>query len=139
MSPERTESWDWSQLDPMTKSVVAAFSWRIGNDEGCLSDQAFIGSTTEAFESMTTEDIVRTVQCTGRTGLRNMIIGRLSGADGESVRRMTEQIGELAGGSDTSRLLAKFACQQLTGKLNSSYDAIPTLSVLSEMATARIS
>jgi len=136
MSIEKDQPWQWSHLDPLTRSVVAAFSWKIGDEsQGDLSSDGFIGAMTESFADLSTEDVIKTASWGGPEGMHNTIINKLHGFDDEPVTGMLQQLGHLAGSSETAVSLAAQAGDQLRG--TNAYDAIPVLRALSEMALER--
>lgn len=136
MSIEHGRTWQWSQLDPMTRSVIAAFSWRIGDEtQGDISSDGFVGAMTETFDDMTTEDVIKMAGWGGPEGVRNAIVNKLSGFETEPISHMAQQLGQVAGGSEAVVSLAIQAGEQLRGA--GTYDAIPALRVLSEMAIER--
>lgn len=129
-------SWQWSQLDPMTRSVVAVFAWRIGDEsQGDISSTGFIGAMAETFDDITTEDITKTAGWGGSEGMRNMMVNKLSGFDVEPISRMAQQLGQLAGDGEAVVALAAQAAEQL--RSGYAHDAVPALRVLSELAIAR--
>ena len=133
MSETIKRSWQWSELDPLTRSVVAAFSWSIGDEsQGHLSGEAFIGSMTEAFADITTEDVTKTAGWSGPEGMRNTIVNKLTGFERETITSMAQELGRLAGGGEAVVDLAAQAGEQLAS--NRRFDAVPAIRVLSEMA-----
>lgn len=135
MSEPVEQGWQWAELDPLTRSVVAAFSWRIGDEsQGDISGDAFIGAMTETFDDMTTEDVTKTAGWRGPDGMRNTIVNKLSGFEDRPVLSMAQQLGRLAGGSEAVIELASQAAEQLTS--NRGYKAIPAIRVLSEIAVS---
>lgn len=136
MDSSETAGWVWADVDPLMRSVVAAFSGRIGDETaGDLSGDGFIGAMTESFKDMTTEDIIK-VAGWGPNSLRNTIVNHLSIFKPQPVLAMTEQLGRLAGGSEAMLELAAQAGQQLT--IGRKYEAIPALNQLSELAVSHL-
>lgn len=135
MSSE-VNSWQWSELDPVTRSVVAAFAWRIGDEtRGDLSGEGFVDAMTEAFDHMTDEDVTKAAGWGGPEGTRNTIVNQLSSFEREQITRVTQHLGHLAGGTEAMVALATQAGEQLNR--GSGYDAIPALRVLSELAMGK--
>jgi len=139
MSIDSTPSWQWSELDPLTRSVVAAFAWRIGDESlGDISIEDFVNSMTAAFADISGNDVVRAGDWSGAEGMRNIILGKLSGFDAEPVANMTRRLCQLAGGSEAVIALAAQTGQRLMSpSMSEVYETIPALRVLSEMAIAQ--
>lgn len=135
MSEKSKTGWQWSDLDPLTRSVVAAFAWRIGDEsKGDIPDQDFIDAVNETFGSVTAGDISRTAGWSGPEGIRNTFMWEFSKLEDESIAHMTRRLGHLAGGTEALLELAAQAGKQITDEERRSYDAIPALRVLSELA-----
>lgn len=128
--------WQWSDLDPLEKSVIGAFSGKIGNEENYLPSNEFVAATTESFPFLSEEDVIKSAGWFGRRGLCNMIVCQLGNLETSKKKELGTALGRLAGGSESVVSLA----EQTVGRLqkdSSVYDAIPSLQVLSELAVER--
>ena len=125
--------WAWNSVDPLTKTVVAAFSGRIGDEAaGDLSTDDFVSAMTEAFPKTTKEDITKTVGWLGTKGIQNAVVNQLTGLTHDSVSTMTDTLGSLAGEQHAE--VASLTGQVLELPDSRIYEAIPALKELSELA-----
>ncbi len=127
----------WEDLNPLTRSVVAGFSSRIGWEEGELNPNKFMDDYVAAFES-SREHIAKGMGYFGEEGIRNGIINNLQGFEPDRVSELCTEIGDLAGSAESEgvRKLAAQVGVELIGTRR--YDVIPALQLLSELAASRL-
>ena len=125
------KSWRLSDLNSLTRAIIAAFSGQIGDEPQQLGGNAFIDSMMESFAGMTREDVVKEVGYFGLQGVRNSIINRL-GPIKEDASSAVVLIGRLAGDSEGITALSRQVAEQI--RRDPSYEIIPSLQVLSELA-----
>lgn len=130
------EGWTWGDLNPLTRSLVAAFSGSIGSAPGQLDGQTFISTTTEAFSNTSSEDVVKGVGWFGLWGVRNGMVNQLQGFDREEVAAAVQAIAPLAGGTESVTALAEQIGHDIIGSRR--YDVYPALQLLSELAVQRL-
>ncbi|HSX29472.1 MAG TPA: hypothetical protein VLE73_02835 [Candidatus Saccharimonadales bacterium] len=127
------QDWQWHDLNPLTRIIVAAFAGRIGDEsQGDISNQAFIDAAADVLGSESRESILKTGGWSGLTGLRNLLINRLSTLETEPLTRMAQDLGRLAGNTEAIQSLAAQVAEQLSGA--DTQGAVPALRVLSELA-----
>lgn len=130
MSAEQ-QSWQWDDLDPLTRTVVAGFSGFVGEPErGHMSNASFIEAMTTSFD-MTADDVIRLANWGGAYGMRNVIATRLACLEAGTVTTLAQTLGRLAGGGVTATIAAQAGEQLNTGH---PYDAIDNLHLLSLLA-----
>jgi hypothetical protein len=130
------KKWSWDSLDPLTKTVVATFSGRIGDKEGDLPAGDFVDNLTEAFPLVSKEDVAKIVGHFGIQGMQRTIVNQLAGLNHENVTAMTNHLGVLAGEphqevADLTGVVLKMPDYRI-------YEAVPALTELSELAVRNL-
>jgi len=76
-SKEEDRKFVWADADPLARCVIAAFSGRIGSNEGELNEAAFVASMSEAFLEVRAQKITDHLGRVGLRGAREIIIQEL--------------------------------------------------------------
>jgi hypothetical protein len=129
------KGWNWRDADPMTQSVVAAFSGTVNDKRhDYIAGLSFLAAMTNSFD-VTGQEVLNTFTRGGTDGLCNLIVDKMSAVEAPVVRGTITHIGRLAGGSEAQLELAGQVATQLSMQR---YEAIPGLRVLADAAVSNL-
>jgi hypothetical protein len=136
MVSPRCEGWRWSEVNPLTRSLVAVFSGYVGSGSRQLSNEALQISLTEAFGEDRSRGFIKGLKTSGWVGVRSAIGSQLAGLAPNRVRESVEAVAPLAGGADSIVKVAQIVGERITGPDRN--EVSHSLQLLSELAVVRL-